>query len=121
MFDDHLIHTCVIENPAVGSTNAYSNKVKAYAAPLEGVRCRLIEDREMARQIVLSNEVSEAAIKSTYKLLVRADVDLQEKAKISSVTLDDGTVVSDVFVVSELYVRRGRNSHHKTAMLERIS
>jgi len=39
MFDDHLIHTCTIENPASGEKNAYNNEKKAYATPLTDVRC----------------------------------------------------------------------------------
>ena len=115
--DSQLIHMCVIENPTVGSTNAYNNAVPAYALPLENVRCRLIEDQELVK----TDEVSEGYVKSVYKLMVLGNVDLQEKAKISSVTLEDGTVISDKFEVASLLVRRGRQAHHKTATLERIS
>lgn len=115
--DDHLIHTCTIENRTSGSTNVYNNASKAYAAPITGVRCRLIETREL----VQSDEVSEGFIQSIYKLMVRGDVNLTDRAKISSVTLEDGTVVTDTFEVADLLIRRGRNAHHKTATLERIS
>jgi hypothetical protein len=115
--DAHLIHTCTIENPAAGSTNAYNNALKGFAAPLTDVRCRLVEDNEFVKV----DEVTEGFVKTVYKLMVRGDVDLQEKARISSVTLEDGTVISDVFEVANLLVRRGRNAHHKTATLERIS
>jgi len=115
--DTHLIHTCTIENPVAGSTNVYNNASKAFAAPITGVRCRLIEDREFVK----TDEVSEGYIKSVYKLMVPGDVNLQEKARISSVMLEDGAVINDVFEIADLLVRRGRNSHHKTATLERIS
>jgi hypothetical protein len=115
--DDHLIHTCTIENPGSGSTNAYNNKTKAYTTPLTGVRCRLIEDREEVK----TDEITEGTIRTVYRLMVRSDVDLQEKAKVSSVTLEDGTVINDVFEIDSVLVRRGRNAHHKTATLERIS
>lgn len=114
--DNHLIHTCVIENPANSATNAYNNKVKAYAAPLEGVRCRLIEDLEYAH----NDETAEGFMRSVYKLMVSAAVDLQERARITSVMLD-GALLEDVFEVKEVLTRRGRNAHHKTAVLERIS
>jgi len=117
MFDDHLIHTCTIENPASGEKNAYNNEKKAYATPLTDVRCRLIESRE----VVKTDEITEGVIQSIYMLMVRGDVDLQEKAKISLVTLEDETVMSDVFEVGPVLHRRGRNSHHKSATLERIS
>ncbi len=119
--DSLLIHTCVIENPAVGSTNAYNNAVTKYVLPLENVRCRLVESNEPMQTELRIDEVSEGVIKSVYKLMVRGDVDLQEKAKISSVTLEDGTVISDVFEVVSVLNRHGRSLHHKTATLERIS
>lgn len=115
--DDHLIHTCTIENPASGGMNPYGNEVKGYATPVTGVRCRLIEDREFVRE----GELEQGLIQSVYKLMVRASVTLQERAKVSLVTLEDGSSVSDVFEVREVLIRRGRNSHHKTAVLERIS
>lgn len=115
--DSHLIHTCTIENPAGGSVNAYGNETRAYGTPLTGVRCRLIEDRER----VWNDALQESAIQSVYRLMVRGDVALNERAKVSLVTLEDGTAVNDMFVVTDVLHRRGRNSHHKTAVLERIS
>lgn len=112
-----LIHTCTIENPAAGSTNVYGNKVPAFTTPVTGVRCRLVEDRER----VWSDERQEGTIQSVYKLMVRGDVTINERAKISLVTLEDASTVSDTFVVTEVLHRRGRNSHHKTAVLERVS
>ncbi len=116
-FDALLIHTCTIENPVAGNTNVYNNASKAFAAPITGVHCRLIEDRELVK----TDEVSEGFIKSVYKLMVLDEVDLREKARVSSITLEDGAVITDTFEVADLLVRRGRNSHHKTATLERIS
>lgn len=116
-FDSQLIHTCTIENPASGSVNAYNNASKAYATPVTGVRCRLVESRER----VWSSERQESVIQSVYKLFVNASVTINERAKISLVTLEDGATISDTFTVTELFVRRGRNSHHKMATLERIS
>jgi hypothetical protein len=115
--DSHLIHTCSIQNPAAGSTNVYNNASKGYAAAITGVRCRLVETREL----VQSDEVTEGIIQSVYKLMVRGDVNLQENAKISNLTLEDGTVINDTFQVIDLLIRRGRNAHHKTATLERLS
>lgn len=117
-FDDSLIHTCTIKPAANGSVNVYNNASKAFGTPVTGVRCRLVETRER----VWSDEKQESMIQSVYKLLVNANVTaLTEKAEISSVTLEDGTTITDVFVVDELFVRRGRNSHHKMATLTRNS
>lgn len=115
--DQHLIHTCTIENPISGSVGVYNTEVKTYDAPATNVRCRLIEDREFVRE----SEMEQGTIQSVYKLMVRGDVTLAERAKVSLVTLEDGMVVRDVFEVREVLHRRGRNSHHKTAVLERIS
>lgn len=115
--DNLLIHTCTIENPAAGATNVYNNPSRAYAAAVTGVRCRLVEDRER----VWNDELQESMIQSVYKLMVKGDVTLNERAKISLVTLEDATTISDTFRVTEVLHRRGRNSHHQTAVLERIS
>ncbi|NUQ86379.1 MAG: hypothetical protein HUU11_16865 [Anaerolineales bacterium] len=117
-FDNQLIHTCTIKPAAAGSVNVYNNAAKAFGTPVTGVRCRLVESRER----VWSTERQEGVIQSVYKLFTKADVSsLTEKAEISLVTLEDGTTLSDIFRVTELFVRRGRNSHHKMATLERIS
>lgn len=117
-FDSQLIHTCTIKPTASGTTNVYNNVTPAFGTPVTGVKCRLVESREK----VWSDERQESVVQSIYKLFTRADVSsLSEKAEISSVTLEDGTTVTDTFVVTELFVRRGRNGHHKMATLERIS
>lgn len=115
--DSHLIHTCTIGPAASGTVNVYNNPAKAYGTPVTGVRCRLIEDSER----VWSDERQESVIQSVYKLMVKADTAIGERSKVSLVTLEDGTTINDTFIVTELFVRRGRNSHHKTATLERIS
>lgn len=117
-FDSQLIHTCTIKPAAAGTANVYNNVSKAFGTPVAGVKCRLVETRER----VWSDERQESMIQSVYKLFTNASVTtLTEGAEISSVTLEDGTVVTDTFVVDELFVRRGRNSRHKMATLERIS
>ena len=116
-FDTHLIHTCTIKPPATGSANVYNNPSKAFGTPVTGVRCRLVETREK----VLSDERQQSVIRSMYMLLVNASVTLSERAEVSLVTLEDGTALTDTFVVTEVLWRHGRNRHHKTAMLERIS
>jgi hypothetical protein len=115
--DAHLIHTCTIENPISGSVNAYNNAVPAFGAPVENVRCRLVESRER----VWSTERQESAMQTVYKLLVGASVNLNERARISKVTLEDGAIVRDTFNVTEVLMRRRRSAHHQTAVLERIS
>lgn len=116
-FDSLLIHTCTIEPATSGTTNAYNNVSKAYGTAVTGVKCRLIESRER----VWSEERQENLIQTVYTLLLNYDAVISEKSKISLVTLEDGTTISDTFTVVELFVRRGRNSRHKMAKLERVS
>lgn len=115
-FENFLIHTCVIENASPGKLDAHGNEEKDYM-PAINARCRLVEDRER----VWSAERGESVIQSVYKLFLMNDVDISERAKISSITLEDDAVINDTFVVTELFVRRGRNSRHKMATLERVS
>jgi len=115
--DSLLIHTCTIEPAASGTVNAYNNPAKAYGTPVTGVRCRLIE----ARERVWSDERQENTIQSVYKLLLSYEAVISERSRIPLVTLEDRTAVTDIFVVTELFVRRGRNARHKMATLERIS
>jgi hypothetical protein len=115
-FDNFLIHTCVIENASPGKLDVHGNK-KSDWKPAISARCRLVESRER----VWSDERGESVIQSVYKLFLTSDADIAERAKISSVTLEDGTTVNDTFVVTELFMRRGRNSRHKMATMERIS
>ena len=115
--DAHLIHTCTIENPVSGSVNAYNNKSNAYDAPLADVRCRLVEQRKP----VWSTERQESVVQTTIKLLVGAGVTLDARAKITKVTMEDGTIIRDTFRVTEVLMRRARSARHQTAILERIS
>lgn len=116
-FDDHLIHTCTIKPPATGTANVYNNPSKTFGTPVTGVKCRLVETREK----VWNDERQESVIQTVYMILVKADVTLSERAEIPLVTLEDGTAINDTFRVTEVLQRHGRNRHHKTAMLERIS
>lgn len=116
-FDSLLIHTCTIEPAVAGAKNAYNNEAKAYGVPVTGVRCRLIESRER----IWSDERQEMSIASVYKLLLPFDAVVSEKSRVPLVTLEGGTAVRDTFTVTELFVRRGRNSRHQMAMLERVS
>jgi hypothetical protein len=115
--DAFLLHTCTIENPVSGGVNTYNNAVKAYDAPIQDVHCRLVTQR----QRVWSTERQESVVQTVCKLLVMPGVSLNERARISKVTMEDGIIVRDAFVVTEVLPHRSRSVHHQTAMLERIS
>lgn len=115
--DSHLIHTCTIENPVSGGRNAYNNAVKTYGIPATGVRCRLVDTSER----IWDDERQESVIHTVYKLIVLGNITINERAKVSLITLEDGTTINDTFVVTDLFVRRGRNPRHQVATLERVS
>lgn len=121
-YEGLLIHTCTIENPIEGTINAYGNEIPQYDNPVTGVPCRLVENTEgWTRERVLSDERQESVVQSMYKLLIGGEENLQERARITRVTLEDGINLDDTFVVTLLVVRRGKVARLKTAMLERIS
>jgi hypothetical protein len=115
--DQFLIHTCTIENAKDGGTDAHNNSVEAWDTPIENVICRLVEKREK----IWKDERADSAVQTTYQLILSADADLRERAKISKVTLEDATVMSQKFTVTEILARRKKSLHHKTALLEKIS
>jgi len=116
-FDDWLIHTCTIENPGTGTTNAYNNTVPGYGTPVTGVKCRLIEKQER----IWVEEIQESVVQTVYRMLFGSGTTLTEGAKISLVTLEDSTALSDRFEVVEILARRASSLRHISAKLERIS
>jgi hypothetical protein len=116
-FDNMLIHTCTIEPLVPGASDPYNNPTDGYGTPVTGVRCRLVEERER----VWVDERQESVIQSVYKLFLPPAAVINERSRITLVTLENRTTIADVFTVSELFVRRGRNSRHQMATLERIS
>jgi len=115
-FDQQLIHTCTIENPTAGSVNAYNNEVQAFDTPATGVRCRLVEKKEE----IWSDELQESVVRTKYQMLFGPGATITERAKISLVTLEDATALSDTFEVVEVLARRGRSLRHVSARLERV-
>jgi hypothetical protein len=115
--DSHLIHTCTIENGTGGNLNPYNNAKKEYGVPLEGVRCRLVESQEH----VWNDQRQESTIQTIYKLILPPNIQIQERARISQVTTEDGTILVDLFRVKAMLPRRARSTRHLTATLERIS
>lgn len=116
-FDSFLIHTCTIVNPSTSGLNAYNNASKAWSAPVTGVMCRLIEMQDK----VWSDERQADLVQTVYKLLLPSSVNISERAKISQITMEDGTAISDTFVVTEVLTRRANSARHKMVMLERVS
>ncbi len=116
-FDSWLIHTCTIEPLVPGVPDPYNNPTEGFGTPVAGVRCRLVE----ARERVWVDERQESVIQSVYKLMLSSATVINERSRVTLVTLEDRTTIADVFLVEDLFVRRGRNARHQMATLERIS
>ena len=114
-FSSWLIHTCQVERATV-HLGAYQNAKETWAGVGTDMPCRLVE--KQARVVV--NERVESTVTTTYSLLVGPEVDVRERDRISRVTLEDGAIVPDTFVVTGILARRGSVLHHRTAMLSRV-
>lgn len=112
MLDTHLIHTCTIER-ATRTRDAYGNAVETWSDAATEVACRLVAKTKT----VLVSETTEKTVIVNYTLLVRGDVDVRERDRISQVTFEDRTVETRTFVIESLLNRRGVALHHKSAVL----
>ncbi len=92
--DLHLIHTCDTSR-ASKTDDRYRNKSIAYSPHLTAQRCRLIEKSER----VINSITAELLIRTAYTLLVPLNVDIQPTDRITSLTLEDGRVLEQVFEV----------------------
>lgn len=114
-FDSWLNHTCTIER-ATETLDAYRNARQTWSAVATGVHCRLVEKQAQER----ANERVESVVTTVYKLLMGPEEDLRERDRISHVTLEDGTVIVDTFIVTGILARRARVMRHQTALLGRV-
>jgi hypothetical protein len=113
----HLAQRCTIQR-AVVTADPYGNARQAWHDYLLDVPCRLIEKAET----VINSLTAEAAVVTTYTLLVDGSVDIKERDRVSLVALGGNeTTVSGPFVVTSVLARRGRALHHKSLILERVA
>jgi head-tail adaptor len=110
--DAHLIHTCIIQR-ATRTTDAYGNVVETWSDAATDVACRLVAKTKT----MFVSETAEKAVLVSYLLLVRGDVDVRDRDRVSQVTYEDGSVETRTFSIESLLNRRGGALHHKSAFL----
>ena len=113
MIDSHFLHRCTIGR-ASRVEDAYGNVSETWSDVETNVPCRFVE-KSMALE---QNERAENAVVKQPMLLLGAGVDIAERDRISGLTLEDGTVLTRVWHVESLLVRRAYAAHHQTALLK---
>ena len=123
-FDSQMIHTCVIERDPMNGSDLHGNApVNVVGATVTVVpeliytgMCRLVEKMER----ILTERSGRTAVK-VYKLLVPPGAVIQDRDRVKSVTLEDGTILTDAFVVTTNLNRRRVNLSHLSLDLERVA
>lgn len=110
-----FIHTCNTQRATL-STDAYRNKKRVYASHLLGQPCRLVTDTEAK----IMDVTAELVIVNKFKLFLPFSADVVAGDQVTSVTLEDGTVVSEALDVYAILPRRGASIRHKTAILKKV-
>lgn len=118
-FDSQLIHTCTIERDLTAGEDACGDALTGqdpqlvYSGP-----CRFTEKDEK----VWSSERNALLAVTVIRLWVPASVAASESDRLKSVTLEDGTVLTDSFFVKKVLPRRNRTMVLFTTLeLERVS
>lgn len=115
--ESHFIHRCTIERPAY-QPNPYGEDAESGTTVVAtGTRCRLVISSE---RIEDSTEAERPRI-SRYKHLLPAGTDVRKGDRITTLTLEDGTVLDEKFSVEAILPRRAHALHHVTCELKRIS
>lgn len=110
-----FIHTCNTQRATL-STDAYRNKKRTYAAHLTSQPCRLVTDTEAK----IMDVTAELVIVDKFKLFLPFAADVRAGDRVTSVTLEDGTVVNETLDVYAVLPRRGASIRHRTAVLKKV-
>lgn len=111
----HLIHRCVVKRASLAN-DAYGNKSRTYSTHLSNQACRYKERSQRG----FNSITAEFVTITTYQLFVPFETDIVAGDRISQVTLEDGTVLSETYEVEAALSRRGASIRHKTLELERV-
>jgi hypothetical protein len=118
-FDSQLIHTCTIERDLTAGEDLLGNALTGQDPQLVySGNCRLVEKTER----VLNSDKNGYTAVTVFKLLIPPGTVVMEKDRVKSVTLEDGTVLTDAFRIRTALNRR--NSHVVRFLsidLERVS
>jgi hypothetical protein len=110
-----FIHTCNTQR-ATATTDVYRNKKRSYTSQLTAQPCRLVINTEAK----IMDVTAELVIVDKYKLFLPFSADVLAGDRVTSVTLEDGTVVSETLDVYAILPRRGASIRHKTAILKKV-
>ena len=118
-FDSQLIHSCKIErDPTVGEDAFGNPPVNQDPELVYSGDCRLVEKTER----VLNSEKNGYTSVTVYKLMLPPETVVMEKDRVKSVTLEDGTVMTDAFRTKSALTRRNSVAAQFLSVdLERLS
>lgn len=116
-FDSQMIHTCVIERDPTAGQDLHGNApVNQVPELIYSGMCRLVEKTER----ILTERAGRTAV-TVYKLLIPAGTVIQERDRVRSVTFEDGTILTNAFVIKNVINRRAASLRHLSLDLERVS
>jgi hypothetical protein len=116
-FESQLIHTCVVERDPTNGEDLHGNAPVGQDPQLiYAGMCRLVE----RNQRVLTEHSGYTLVK-VLTLLVPPDTEILGRDRVKSVTLEDGTTLTNAFMIKGVTNRRGKQLHHQSLDLERIS
>lgn len=114
--ETHMIHRCSIYRREL-TLDVYRNDTVTWECVETNVACRLV----VKTQRMFSSELAQFVTVTTYTLLLRHDVDIQEGDKIGDLVYEDATEVAEDFAVTAILHRRAKSLRHISVALERIS
>lgn len=112
----HLIHRCTVQQ-STSQPDEYGDDRLTWANVYTNVWCRLV----IGTQRVLDTAQAEEPRVTTYKMFFPSGTIIAEGNRVASVTLEDGTVMSETFSIEAIMPRRARAVRHITCELKRIS
>jgi len=114
MIESTFIHKCTIKRlVATGAKDASNLPVKSPSTIGSDLPCRLVERQRRWYE----NESADGADIGEYKLFLSDGVDIQNDDVIT-VTLEDGTVLTESFEVKRVMKRRALSMVHQSAELK---
>jgi hypothetical protein len=118
-FDSQLIHSCTIERDLTSGENLFGNGLTGQDPQLVySGACRLHEKDEKT----WSSEKNAVITVTVLRLWIKQGVLVLEKDRVKSVTLEDGSVLTDAFTIKKVLPRRNVSRVvFQTLELERTS
>jgi hypothetical protein len=114
-----FVHTATVVRPTAGTADSLNQPTSGTPITLyTALPGRLVERQERVAKDAWVTSV----LVTTYIYIMGAEVDVQERDLITSITLEDGSVLTQTFQIKQVLRRVNSNAaHHKAAMLEAVS